>query len=37
MESCVSVRKKEVKSGRIICKGSRMKKMIGNVMWKEVQ
>ena len=27
--SCVSVRRKEVKSGRIIWKGSRMRKMIG--------
>ena len=37
MESCVSVRRKEVKSGRIICNGSSMRKMIGIVMWKEMQ
>ena len=36
MECCVSVRMKEVKSGRIICR-SGMKKMIGIIMWKEMQ
>ena len=37
MESYVSVRMKEEKSRRIIWKGSRKKKMIGIVMWKELQ
>ena len=37
MESCDSVRRKEVKCGRIIWKGSWMMKMIGIVMWKEMQ
>ena len=37
MESCVSVRRKEVKSERIIWKGSQMMKMIGIIMWKEMQ
>ena len=36
MESCVSVRGKEVMSGRIILNGSRMKKTIGFIMWKEM-
>ena len=31
MESCVSVRRKDVKPGRISWKGSRMKKMIANL------
>ena len=31
-----SVRRKELKSGWIIWKGSGMKKMIGNIMWKEM-
>ena len=29
--------KKEIKSGRNIWKGSSMKKMIGIIMWKEMQ
>ena len=33
----VSVRQKEVKSGWIILKGSRMKKLIGIIMWKKMQ
>ena len=37
MESCVSVRRKEVKSGRIMWKGECMKKMIRIIMWKEMQ
>ena len=37
MESCVSVRRKEVKSERIIWKGSRMKEIVGIEMWKEMQ
>ena len=32
MESCVSVRRKEVKYGRIIWKGSQIKKMIGIIL-----
>ena len=37
MESCVSVRMNEVKSGRIMWIGSLMKKMIEIMMWKEMQ
>ena len=37
MERCVSVRRKEVISCRIMLIGSRMKKMIGIIMWKEMQ
>ena len=37
MEGCVSVRRKEVKFGRIKWKGSWMKKMIVIIMWKEIQ
>ena len=33
----VSVRMKEVRSLRIIWKGSQIKKMIGIKMWKEMQ
>ena len=33
MENCVSVRRKDVMSGRIIWKGSLMSKMIGSIMW----
>ena len=36
MGSCVSVRMNEVKSGRIIWRGSWLKKMIGIIMWKEM-
>ena len=32
-----SVRRKEIKSGRIIWKGICMKKMIEIIMWKEMQ
>ena len=35
MESCVSVRRKKVKCGRIMWK--KMKKMIVIGMWKEMQ
>ena len=35
--SCVSVRRKEVRSGRIICRGSWMKKMIGIIMWRKTR
>ena len=37
MEGCVSVRMREVMSGRIVWKNSREKKMIGIIMWKEIQ
>ena len=37
MESCVSLRRKEVKSVRIILNGSSMDKMIGIIMWNEIQ
>ena len=37
MESCVSVSRKEVMSGRIIWRGSRMWKLIEIVIWKKMQ
>ena len=37
MKSCVSVGRTEVKSRKIIWKGSRMEKMIRIIMWKEMQ
>ena len=37
MGSCVSVRRKEANSERNPWKGSLMKKMIGIIMWKEMQ
>ena len=37
MESCVSVRRKEVKYERIIWEGSKTNKIIGIIMWKEMQ
>ena len=36
-ESCVSARKEEVKSEKIIWKESRMRKIIGIIMWQEMQ
>ena len=37
IESWLRVRRKEVKHGRIIWKGSVMKIMIEIIMWKEMQ
>ena len=36
IESCVSVNRKEVKFRRIMLKVSRMKKIIGIMIWKEI-
>ena len=37
LEDCVSVSRKKARSGRITWKGLRIKKMIGIIMWKEMQ
>ena len=37
MKNYFSMRRKEVKSGMIILKGSQMKKMIGIIKWKVMQ
>ena len=37
MDSCISVRRKELKFQKIIQKESLMRKVMGMVMWKKMQ